>query len=93
MHLFDSDSRLPRRPRGAPARSHAWRVANQRRLELIRKRSDGGLAEAEEEELRGLQELADRQVEELDSRMLEHLAKMEATVRQVIDHEPRSNDQ
>jgi hypothetical protein len=62
-------------------------------LELIRKRSDGGLAEAEEEELRGLQELADRQVEELDSRMLEHLAKMEATVRQVIDHEPRSNDQ
>ena len=71
----------------------AWRIANRRRLELIGKRFAGGLTEAEEEELRGLQELADRQLEELDARMLLHLVKMEADARRVIDHEQQTKNE
>jgi hypothetical protein len=55
-----------------------WNDANRRRLTLIERRFAGGLAAAEEEELQRLQELADRQLEELDAQMLDDVARMEA---------------
>jgi plasmid stability protein len=57
-----------------------WRVQNQRRLALIRKRFTSGLSTAEEQELRALQELADRQVEAMDRAMLLDVQTMKQTV-------------
>ena len=69
-----------------PLKPGHWRTANRRRVALIKKQFACGLTDAEEDELRSLQELADRQLEGPDARMLDDVAKMEANVRRVTDH-------
>ncbi len=61
-----------------------WTAANQRRVVLIEKRFHGGLTDSEQEELQHLQELADRQLEELDGLMLKDIADMEAAAQRVL---------
>jgi len=61
-----------------------WTAANQRRVALIEKRFRGGLTDSEQEELQHLQELADRQLEELDTLMLKDVADMEAAAQRVL---------
>ncbi len=51
-----------------------WTTANQRRVALIEKRFHDGLSDNEQEELQHLQDLADRQLEELDGLMLKDVA-------------------
>jgi plasmid stability protein len=61
-----------------------WSVANQRRVALIEKRFTSGLTDHELEELQHLQNLADRQLEELDAKMLNDVARMEANARKIL---------
>jgi hypothetical protein len=57
--------------------SEAWRELSTRRFELIHRRYQGGLSEAEAAELDELQSIADRWLEPMDHRRLEHLASYE----------------
>ena len=51
---------------------------------LIEKRFKSGLTDQEQAELQQLQELADRQLEELDSLMLKDVSLMESTARRLL---------
>ena len=64
----------------SPLEPEHWRTVNRRRLALIEKRFARGLTDDEDAELQRLQGLADRQLEELDARMLDDVARMEASV-------------
>ena len=64
-------------PRGILDQSEAWRELNIRRFELIHRRHQGGLSEAEAAELDELQSIADQWLEPMDHRRLEHLASYE----------------
>jgi hypothetical protein len=63
-----------------PLDRETWGQHNQRRLALIRTRFSTGLSKAEEQELRALQELADRQVEAMDREMLSDVQAMKRAV-------------
>jgi hypothetical protein len=67
-----------------PLQSGQWTVVNKRRMALIEKQFRNGLTDQEQVELQELQELADRQLEELDAVMLKDLAIMERTARSVL---------
>ncbi len=67
-----------------PVSKKTWTRLNTRRVALIHKKYDGGLAREEEEELERLQELAYVQVAALDEKMLDHVARMEAEARRVL---------
>jgi hypothetical protein len=67
-----------------PLEPGQWTIANERRVALIEKRFSHGLTDQEQEELQQLQELADRQLEELDALMLKDMALMETTVRKIL---------
>lgn len=68
----------------SPLEPEHWRTVNRRRLALIEKRFATGLTDDEAAELQRLQELADRQLDELDARLLEDVARMEARAQQVL---------
>lgn len=61
-----------------------WTIANERRVALIEKRFNGGLTDQEQEDLQQLQEIADRQLDELDALMLKDVALMETTARNIL---------
>ena len=61
-----------------------WTIVNERRVALIGKRFKGGLTDQEQEELQQLQELADRQLEELDALMLKDVALMETSAHKIL---------
>ncbi len=67
-----------------PLEPEQWTIANERRVALIEKRFSSGLTDQEKDELQQLQELADRQLEELDVLMLKDLALMETTARKIL---------
>ena len=75
-----------------PLKPGHWRTANRRRVALIKQQFACGLTDTEEDELRSLQELADRQLEGPDAQMLDDVAKMEANVRRVTDHGQLTTD-
>lgn len=54
-----------------------WDTINPRRVQLIEKRFSSGLSVDEERQLKQLQELADQQLEKLDERLIDDLARME----------------
>jgi hypothetical protein len=81
----DLASRLLENGIQSPLEPEQWAVANRRRVALIEKRFAGGLADHEREELQRLQELADRQLEELDALMLKNMARMEAAARKALE--------
>ncbi len=68
-----------------PADAGTWDARNQRRLSLIRKRFAGRLTADEDVELSELQELADRQLEQLDQQMLGDIADLEAQATRAMD--------
>ena len=74
-------SRLLEHGVARPLEGEAWRTANSRRVALIEKRFASWLTDEERDELQNLQELADRQLEDLDARLLRDVARMEALVR------------
>lgn len=67
-----------------PLDAEQWRALNRRRVALIDKRFTDGLAEEEQAELQRLQEMADKQVEELDAKMHGDLSRMEAAAQKVL---------
>ncbi len=77
-------SRLLESGMQSPLEPGQWTIANERRVALIEKRFSNGLTDPEQEELQLLQELADRQLEELDSLMLKDVALMETTARKIL---------
>jgi len=70
--------------RKSPDAAH-WTVTNGRRMVLIEKQFSGQLTDQEHAELQRLQELADRQLEELDAVMLKDVASMETTVQHLLN--------
>jgi plasmid stability protein len=60
-----------------PLAAEQWNAVNRRRVQLIEKRFSVGLSADEEQQLRQLQEMADRQLEKLDERLIDDLAQME----------------
>ena len=68
---------------GVLDQSAAWRELNERRFELIRRRCQDGLSQAEATELAELQSIADRWLEPTDQRRLEYLASYEELARRV----------
>lgn len=50
-----------------------WQSLNRRRVELIRRRFNSGIDEAESEELQRLQALADQHLDQLDAAMLQEV--------------------
>lgn len=77
-------SRLLENGMQSPVEPHEWRMANERRVALIDKRFTSGLTDHEQDELQRLQELADRQLEELDALMLEDVARMESSAHEIL---------
>jgi hypothetical protein len=69
----------------SPLDAEPWRIANQRRLVLIQKRFSSGLSNEEAIELQQLQELADRQLEEMDMHLLHDVASMENAAQRIGD--------
>jgi hypothetical protein len=67
-----------------PLEPRQWTIANERRMALIDKRFNRGLTDQEQVELQQLQELADRQLEELDALMLKDVALMETTAHKIL---------
>ncbi len=67
-----------------PLELQQWSSMNQRRVALIEKQFNGSLTGSEHEELQRLQELADRQLEELDARMLNDVSRMEGGARNIL---------
>jgi hypothetical protein len=63
--------------------AEAWAVQNQRRVTLIRKSAVEALTEAEQAELQGLQETADRRLEECDWELLAGLERFKQAVTQL----------
>ena len=61
-----------------------WVIANERRVARIEKQFRSGLTDQEQEELQQLQEIADRQLEELDALMLKDMTLMETTARKIL---------
>lgn len=59
-----------------------WKTANARRVALIEKRFLSGLTSQEEEELQALQEMADRQLDELDQTLLRSVSELEVRAQQ-----------
>ena len=70
---------------GQAVQSEEWVIANRRRLALIRQQFAGGLTAAEAAELQELQRRADRQLESLDSQMLNDVTEMEKAVAEALD--------
>lgn len=66
-----------------PVEPAKWRTLNRRRVALIEKRFTGSLSEQEQQELQILQAMADRQLEDLDAKMLEDVSRMEAAAREL----------
>ncbi len=66
-----------------PAPDANWNSLNQRRLELIGKRYNGGLIEAEQRELAALQAVAEKHLEPLDETRLNWLEQIETRVQQL----------
>jgi hypothetical protein len=60
-----------------------WAALNRRRAELIRRRYNGGLSEAEESELDELQSAVDRTLEPWDRELSRRLALYEAQAAQL----------
>jgi hypothetical protein len=56
--------------------SERWQAQNARRLALLRKSKTAALGADEQAELQQLQAAADRQLEQVDQRLLEELNKM-----------------
>ena len=77
-------SRLLKSSVERPLEPETWSTVNQRRLALIEKRFAQGLSAEEQQELPQLQEIADRQLEELDEKMLSDLANMESAAREAL---------
>jgi hypothetical protein len=77
-------SRLLETGMKTPLEPGQWAVANERRVALIGKRFNGGLTDPEQLDLQQLQELADRQLEELDALMVKDVALMEATAHKIL---------
>ena len=66
-----------------PAPDPEWHSLNQRRLDLIRKKYDGELTEAEQRELAALQAAAERYLQPLDQARLKWLEQIETRVQQL----------
>lgn len=66
-----------------PDQPGAWRALNERRFQLIRKRHQAGLGEAEEAELADLQAIADKWLEPQDRRRLLALKRYEDLAQQL----------
>lgn len=61
-----------------------WTIANERRVALIEKRFNSGLTDQEQVELQQLQELADHQLEKLDTLMLKDVTLMKTTAHRIL---------
>ncbi|MEO8496981.1 MAG: hypothetical protein ABI614_18070 [Planctomycetota bacterium] len=66
-----------------PAAHANWNSLNQRRLELIGKKYNGGLTEADLRELAALQAVAEKHLEPLDGARLKWLEQIETRVEQL----------
>jgi plasmid stability protein len=69
----------------ADAEEAEWRACNQRRIELIRQQFAEGLSADEAGELQQLQDMADRQMERFDARMIDDVNRLYQQAKRIVD--------